>query len=183
MARRCVYYVDNNTLCMLSFEATWSDADTKTNRVMSEIDLMNNLPAELRPCLEVSLPCSLYRVKSFSPSSIMIGDGSVLDAWKQLDNCLDKDKLPDGAKELLYLRNIDEYQLNLVLSSRSFYDMYHNPDKNNTTIAKALCGMQMLYNQNKLDYLEDKDKFVHWYYINCLYPKETSKYKEYSNVY
>ena len=62
-----------------------------------------------------------------------------------------------------------------ALGQKSFFDMFHNPDKVDTCNAKALAILQLLSSQGKLDYIEDMNKFLWWYWVNGQYAMEWIK--------
>lgn len=178
MVKREIYFVNHGQLFKKSVEVTWDNDSMILNREVASAEVFSNSPSWLQPCVDVSSgsislfrTLSIYQVKDES-------NNSVSDLWKLLDGSKDVDMLPPGAYDLIYLSNLSERQVQVALSVRSFYDIYYNSSKKKTSPAKALCALQMLYYQNKLDYLADMNKFLYWYFINCQYPLEYCESRE-----
>lgn len=178
MAKREIYFARNNQLFTKTVEVDW-DADSKevNQKIVSENIFKNSLPF-IQPCVDVSSSSGIYRCKSLCTYYVKDDNGtSIHDLWEILDKHKDKNMLPPGSYDLIYLMNLTEEQIKYALSKGSFYDIYYNKKKKVTSSAKALAVLQLLYQQNKLDYIYDMNKFLHWYFWNGAYPVEWTDYE------
>lgn len=165
----------NGQLFKKTVETSW-DVDSMTvNKSFVSKEMFDAAEDWMQPCVDVSS----FSIRMFSQLSVFnVKDDNgnkVYDLWKVLDSSNEIDYLPPGSHDLIYLSNMTTQQIGTALPIRSFYDIFFNSSKKRTSPAIALCALQMLWQQNKLDYLNDMYKFLHWYYINCRFPIEYCK--------
>ena len=171
--QRGIYFVYKDQLYRKTVEVPWDKECTKSSRLLASQELFNNVPDFAQPSLEISGNAPTKLTKSYNIFAVKSDTGSSLkEVWNTLDKCREAEFLPPGSKELLYLRRLDEKQAMGALAINSFYDVYFNVKNKTGSPAIALCALQLLYKQNKLDYLDDMNKFLHWFWINCQYPIE-----------
>lgn len=176
MAKRCIYFVRDRQLMCKTFDVDWNMDSLEVSKVLCKRELENVLEDFMRPCIDVTASSELYQGRSLATCYVKDSKGtSVKDTWKKLDKGVDKELLPPGCYDLLYITSLSEKQVLYALGQKSFFDMFHNPDKANTCNAKALAVLQLLSNQGKLDYIEDMNKFLWWYWVNGQYAREWIK--------
>jgi hypothetical protein len=173
MANRCIYFVRDNQLYKRTIDVIWDKDSIDVNKIICEKEMQKIILPFMRPCVDVSSASHEYIARSLATCYVKDKRGTaVRDTWKKLDENPEADILPPGAHDLIYLSNLNEQQVWYALDQNAFYDIFHNPDKQKTCSAKALATLQLLYVQNKLDYIEDANKFLWWYFINCQFPLE-----------
>lgn len=167
MAKRCIFFTQNNLLYCKTVDAIWDKDALEYSKVACGDDIFKNSFSEIQPCLDVSSNSLLSHGKQLNIYNVKNAKGAT---FKQTLDFIsqgnDVDQYPDCCYDLIYLRLLTEKQVRIALSAKSFYDIFYNPDKAKFSPAKALVILQMLYKQNKLDYINDTEKFVWWYYIN-----------------
>lgn len=180
MAERAIYFVKHGLLFKKTVDVTWSPDCMKTNKLLCSEEIFEKSDKWLRPCIDVSYASSIYGTKRFSVYSVHDDeDKSIKELWDLLDNSFDSNTLPPGSKDLIYMMSLKTEDAAYALSVRSFYDSVYNPKSGGATPAIALCALQLLYHQNKMDYLTDMHKFLWWYWVNCRRPTEyNEKYEE-----
>lgn len=163
----------DNQLFVKTVEVPWDKDSIAVNKLMVSEELFKNAEHFMQPCIDVSGSSPIWRTKQLSIFNVKDENGNnIHDLWGMLDNSKDTDFLPPGSHELVYLRYMTEQQMAYALSIRSFYDIYFNREKKRASPAIALCALQMLYKQYKLDYINDPDKFLHWFWLLCRNPIE-----------
>lgn len=173
MAKRCIYFCHGNQLYKKTIEVNWDMDSIKVNKVMCSEEIYSSAEKFMQPCIDVSSASSSYIARQLSTFNVKDEQGnSIHNLWKVLDNHENKDMLPPGSYDIVYLKNLSEKQISLIVSAGSFYDLYHNPEKQNTSSAKACAALQLLFMQGKLEYIDDMNKFMHWYMMNCYHPLE-----------
>lgn len=180
MAKRCIYFIRDNILYKKTVEVCW-DADAMVyNKVSCSDELFKSALQFMHPCIDVSPSSEIWRCRSLCSYQVKDINGLTVNKMVELlESSTDKEYLPPGSYDLLYIKSLNDKQFNFALSVKSFYDIYFNPEKNVFSPAKALAVLQLLYNQDKLDYIYDMKKFLHWYYINARNPVEwVNKYEE-----
>lgn len=172
MSKKCIYFHKNNIMFKQTVEVSWDTEAMKANKILCSKEIKDKAYNWLPLVTDVSSsPIRLH--KSLSIFNVKDSNGiSVKDLWDILKSKTDINMLPYGSFDLVYLKNLNSKQLNYALCNMAFFDIYHNPDKDTPTASKALVALQMLYNQGKIDYIEDMHKFLHWYYANCSCPIE-----------
>lgn len=173
MSKRCIYFVKDNTLRMKTFDVSWDKNALEVSKVLGRKAWEESIEDFMRPCVDVSSASQIYQSRNLATCYVKDSKGeTVKDIWAKLDNGVDSKYLPPGCHDLLYLTSLNEQQVTYALCQRSFFDMFHNPDNVHTCNAKALAVLQLLYNQGKLDYIEDMNKFLWWYWANGQYAVE-----------
>lgn len=176
MAKRCIYFVKDKQLMCKTFDVDWNMDSPEVSKVLCRRELEESLEDFMRPCIDVSASSELYQGRSLATCYVKDSNGtSVKDTWKKLDKGSDREFLPPGCYDLLYITSLSEKQVMYALGQKSFFDMFHNPDKVDTCNAKALAVLQLLSSQGKLDYIEDMNKFLWWYWVNGQYATEWIK--------
>lgn len=171
--QRGIYFVYNSQLYRKTVDVPWDKDCPKSSRIMASQELFGNVPKHVQPSLDVSGYAPTQLTKSYSLYYVKSDTGTSLkEVWDTLDKSKEAEFLPPGSKELLYLRSLDERQVLCALSINSFYDVYFNVKNKSGSPAIALCALQLLYEQHKLDYLDDMNKFLHWFWVNCQHPIE-----------
>lgn len=177
MVQREIYFVRHGMLFKKTLEVTWDNECMTLNKEFTSGEIFEHAESWMQPCVDVS---TANRIKMFKPLSIyQVKDGSdnpVSELWKVLDSSKEVDLLPPGSYDLVYLSNLSERQIGIALPIGSFYDTMYNSSRKKTSPAISLCALQMLYAQNKLEYLADMHKFLHWYFINCRFPLEYNEH-------
>lgn len=173
MAHRGIYFVFDNQLFVNTVEIPWDKESMTVNKIMVSEELFKSAEHFMQPCVDISGSSPIWRTKQLSIFNVVDEQGNNMkDLWNLLDSSKDTNFLPPGSHELIYLKSLNEQQLAFALSIRSFYDIYYNSEKKRASPAVALCALQLLYNQYKLDYINDMDKFLHWFWVNCRCPVE-----------
>lgn len=167
MAKRCIFFIQDNLLYKKTVDALWDTEAVEFSKSVCGEDIFKQSTNIMQPCIDVSPNSPLKNGRSLNIYNVKNDKGATfkqtLDFIQQES---DADKYPDSCYDLVYIRLLTDRQVSFALSAKSFYDIYHNPDKPKFTPAKALAVLQLLYSQNKLDYIDDVEKFVWWYYIN-----------------
>ena len=175
MVKRCIYFCIGNHLRKITTEIPWDlDSMEINKRVHTEL-VIDTAPEFLKPCEEISIGSDIWKSKCLSTNFVKSDDGiSVQRLWKALDNIeIEKGvSSKPGLHEYIYLHCLKEEQIFYALNVRSFSDMFHNPDKTYHTNAVALCALQLLQKQDKLDYLNNINMFSEWFYVNISQPIE-----------
>ena len=179
MPTRCLYFTRNNILYYKPFDIIYDKEAFDYTKVECAKRVRSQLESWMPPLVDVSGVLSTYLQKTLSIFNVKdSNDRDIKTAWELLGNSEGKEYLPQGAYELVYLSNLNEQQLLFALCPKVFFDFYHDPDKVNPSPAKACASLQLLYGQNKLEYLEDYNKFLHWFMSNCARPVLWSESKE-----
>ncbi len=173
MVNREIYFVDHGQLFKKTVEVSWDNESMAVNKAMCSEEIFSYAERWMQPCVDVSTANSIPTFRRLSIYNVVDSGGNkIADVWKMLDRSKDVEYLPPGSYDLLYLSAMSESQRMFSLSIRSFYDTYFNSKKKSYSPAIALCALRLLYEQRKLDYLDDMNKFLHWYFINCRFPIE-----------
>lgn len=167
MSKKCIFFVKDNTLYTKTVEAIWDIKAIDYSKEVCGESIFSMAEHFMQPCIDVSSNSKLRQGSVLNVYNVKNSNG--VNFIKHLE-VMQADPIakryPDSCYDLVYLRLLNEKQVRFALSAKSFYDIYYNPDKSHFSVAKALAVLQLLYKQNKLDYLEDTEKFVWWYYIN-----------------
>lgn len=178
MAVREIYFVRNNQLFKKTVEVTWDKDSNEVNKRICSEELFKAALPFMQPCVDVSSASPLYNSRGLCTFFVKDENGNpVSKLWEILDGHKDRDFLPPGSYDLIYLKSLTYQQIAYALSKGSFYDIYFNSKKKKTSSAKALAVLQLLYQQNKLDYIGDMNKFLYWYWINGANPVEWTDYE------
>lgn len=173
MVKRGIYFVRDNQLFVKTVEIPWDKESMEVNKTYGSEEIFKQALPVMQPCVDVSHASALRATKQLSVYNVVDSNGrKIKESWDMLDNSKEVDFLPPGSYDLLYLSSLNEFQFRYALSVGSFYDTYFNPDKKKSSPAIACAALQLLYKQNKVDYLNDMNKFLHWYYVNCRFPLE-----------
>lgn len=173
MTSRCIYFIRNNQMYVRTVEVDWDKDAIEVSKTLCQSAIDNAVLPFMEPCVDVSSASRIYQARSLATCYVKDSNGTtVKDIWKRLDAGVDREFLPPGCYDLLYITSLNEAQVSYALSQSSFYDTFHNPEKSSACNAKALAALQLLFKQNKVDYIEDMNKFLWWYYVNCRYPLE-----------
>ncbi len=176
MAKRCIYFVRNNQLYKRTANVEWDMDDLETSVRNCNIAFNELLLPFMEPCINVSTGSEVSITRNMATCFVKDDDGSTVKSlWKKLDLSIGMEFIPPGAHDLLYITSLSEEQVLYTLGMSSFCDSFHNPDKYPTCSAKALASLKLLYMQNKVEYIEDMNKFLWWYWANCQYPLEYIK--------
>lgn len=181
MAKRCIYFIKDGMLYKKTFEVSWDNDSMTVNKTFCSDYIFKQSDKFMQPCVDVSGASDIQLHKELTIFGVKDNNGNTISKlWDILRNNTNQSLLPPGSYELIYLKNLNERQLNFALSVKSFYDIYHNPEKYTPTPAKALAALQLLYNQGKIDYVNNIEMFLWWYMINCDNPAEwvNIKHKE-----
>lgn len=182
MAKRGIYFVRWNQLFVKTIDVMWDKESMQFNKAHCSEEIFKSAIPFMQPCIDVSHASSLWLPKSLSLYNVVDGNGNKCkDMWDLLDNSKDKEFLPPGSYDVLYLRSLSEKQIYYALSVGSFYDTYFNKDYKTSSPSIALCALQLLYGQNKLDYLDNMNMFLEWYWTNCRIPLEYNE--EYRRIF
>lgn len=169
MATRVIYFEKDNILYQKRIEMSQVDGYAyldKTSVSNAILDKSLDVP---QPCIDVSSNTRHMRELSFY--NVKSDKGvAVKDLWDSISSCKDIEFLPPGSYELIYLKNLTERQIMIILNTGSFYDIYYNPTSNKGSVARACACLKLLAKQHKLDYILDMNKFLWWYYANCSHP-------------
>ena len=167
MTKRCIYFIKDNQLRVKTIDVDWDKDAMETSKVLCRRKIEASIEDLMLPCVDVSTASLCYRGKNVSTSFVKDSNGnSIKDLWKLLDSRPDKEFLPPGSYDLIYLANLNEQQIEFALSQNGFYDMFYNPDKGVTCNAKALAVFKLLVGQGKVDFIGDMNKFLWWYWVN-----------------
>lgn len=178
MIQRCIYFVQNNALYHKTFEVDTDYDNPEISRVMQDSYLQIN-PRQYGVICDingVTTPNS-YGLRFLSLYNTRVNGKNYKDVWDEFTKKSKGMSMPPGCHELLYLQALSYEQEKCALSYTGFYDCYHDPRTDRPTPAKALCAYNMLYYQGKLDYIQDTNMFLHWWYANCYTSKEFLKEK------
>lgn len=172
MAKRGIFFIRAGFLCVLNVEVTWDSDAMKYNKFQASKELCESAKSFMHSCIDVSSSSIDSFGKSLNVYNVKDVTGmSIVDSWKVLD-AQTQMILPPGTHDILYLKCLNEKQMIRALSAGSFYDIFYNQDKKVTSAAKCCAVLQLLWKQNKLDYIDDVNKFLWWYWINCRNPIE-----------
>jgi hypothetical protein len=173
MAKRCIYFIKNNQLYTRTVDVQWDKDALEVSKILCRKEIESSVLSFMEPCIDVSSASGIYQARNLATCYVKDSKGNPMrDIWKLLDDSPYKDYLPMGCHDLLYLTSLSEKQIDYALSQGSFYDLFHNPDKTPVCNARALAALQLLYKQGKIDYVTDRNMFLHWYYGNCSCPVE-----------
>lgn len=168
LTKRCVYFVENNTIYKKTVEVHWDPNNLKLNKVLCSKEIYEKVPKEFLPTLDVSSSSIMFVGNKLSVYNVKDDSGNnVRQMWDTLSKHPDKDYFPPGAYELLYLHSLSENQFYTAITKKSFYDIYHNPTTHKPSASKALASLLLLNSQGKLDYIMDMQKYMYWYMMNC----------------
>lgn len=76
---------------------------------------------------------------------------------------IDKDTIPLGFMEYVYITCLTEFQMKLALSLGTVTNSKYNCQYQ----MRGIMALRLLYRQRKLDYLNSVEKFLYWYWGNC----------------
>lgn len=156
--KRCAYYVDKNQIFRKEFTVPWHE-DTKEYYSYNTV-FRDKLGVDLCPCSDTTYYATSMNGKNLSLfSNRREHIRSVIDEQKQLGY------IP-GLLEYLYISTLTKDDVNFILYNKSFYNIFQNPDKQPFSEAVACATLKCLVQQNKLDYIRDKHKFLYWAYVN-----------------
>lgn len=173
MVKRCVFFIRDNQLYKRTIEIPWDKDNLELNKALYVKEIQKLVLPFMEPCIDVSTMSNNYTAKGMATCFVKDSKGStVKEIWNTLNSNIEAELLPPGCHDLLYLTSLTDKQVYFALSKGSFYDAFYNPDKGGTCNAKALASLQLLYKQGKVDYIEDMQRFLHWYFINCQFPNE-----------
>ena len=173
MVQRGIYFVRNNILHVKTVEVPWDKDSMEVNKAICSEEIFKSALPFMQPCIDVSSASSLRISKSLSVYGVKDNNGdSIKKSWDILDKSKDIDFMPPGSYDLLYLSCLNNRQVAYILSIGSFYDTYFNSSRKKSSPAIACAALQLLYSQNKVDYLGDMNMFLHWYFHNCQFPVE-----------
>lgn len=153
--KRCAYYVDKNFVYRKEFMIPWSE-DKKEWYSYNRL-FLDNLGKDLSPCSDTTFYATSMNGKNLS----LFKDGR-----EQLREIIDKQSYVPGIFEYFYISTLSKDDIRFIVYNKSFYNIFQNPDKQPFSEALACATLKCLINQNKLDYLKDKQKFLHWAFIN-----------------
>lgn len=167
MAKRYIFFTKDNQLYQKTIDAIWDGEAFEYSKIACSDDIFKQSTSEIQPCIDVSSNSPIPLGNNLNVYNVRNDENlSFKQLYDKIQQGSDVDKYPDSCYDLLYLRLLNERQVRYALSVKSFYDIYYNPDKAKFTPAKALAVLQLLYSQDKLDYIYDTEKFVWWYYVN-----------------
>ena len=168
MAARVIYFEKDNILYQKRVDIPWGETDSIDRTEVSN-SILNESAGIPHPCIDVS--SSARHMKELSVYNVKDANGHpIKDLWDMLGRCKDSEYLPPGSYELIYIKNLTERQIMIILNTGSFYDVYYNPDTLKGSPAKACACVKLLAKQNKLDYVLNPNTFLWWYYANCSHP-------------
>lgn len=170
MAKRCIYFALNNQMYVKTFDVSWDKDSMEVNKLICSEECYNHAEKFMYPCVDLSSGLGgrrlgLFEVKDESGMTVK-------QMWEKFEHNSNKDYLPPGCYELVYLSSLTEKQFGLINCYKSFYDLYQNPDKRSYSPATACVAFQLLYRQGKISYIADANKFLHWFWVNCRFPLE-----------
>ena len=167
MAKRSIFFVRNNILYSKTVDAIWDVNALEYSKEVCGESIFKNAERFMQPCIDVSSNSRIFHGSYLNTYNVKNNQGiNFRKMMEMLAQDPNASKYPFSCYDLIYLRLLNEKQVCYTLSAKSFYDIYYNPDKSHFSPSKALAVFQLLYNQNKLDYLQDIEKFCYWYYIN-----------------
>lgn len=173
MAKRGIYFVKGNQLFVKTVDIMWDKESMSFNKAMASEEIFKAALPFMQPCIDVSHASSLWYPKMLSTYNVVDDNGNKCkDMWDALDASQQVEFLPPGSYDLLYLRSLTELQVAYGLAVGSFYDTYFNREVKRSSPSIALCALQLLYGQNKVDYLDNMNMFLEWYWHNCRIPLE-----------
>lgn len=181
MTKREIYFVRNNQLFKKTIEVIWDKESMDVNKFICSEELFKSALSFMQPCIDVSSSSGIFKCRNLCPYYVKDDNGSTVhDMWDILYKHKDREFLPPGSFDLIYIKCLTEEQFMYAMSKNSFYDIYYNSKNKETSCAKALAVLKLLYGQNKLDYILDMNKFLHWYWVNGACPMEWNEYYEIS---
>mgnify|MGYP007069833729 CR=1 FL=1 len=169
MVKRCLFFCVGNEVRKITTEIPWDMGAMEVNKQMYIKQVYETALPSLLPCEEVSIASPIFKNRSLCINFIKSPEGvSIQRIWKAMDQMeIDRGtSFKPGVFEYVYLYCLTEEQVFYALHIRTFSDMFYNPDKPYHTNAIALCALQLLNKQDKLDYLEDINKFSEWFLCN-----------------
>lgn len=167
LVKRRGYFVFNRQLHYKDVFIEWDmdlDDESKLIYVQRVKDQLGEL---LRPCIDISGATDIKDARFLSCNFVKANqDESVKKMAERICQQMSIDIDLPGIPDYIYLTSLRPSQLNYILHIRCFFDVFRNPDKPGINVARSCALYQMLYYQNKLDYLKDLNKFVYWCLCN-----------------
>lgn len=169
LVKRRGYFVFNRQLHYKDVFIDWDmDLDDESKLIYIQ-RVKEQLGDLLRPCIDVSGASDIKDAKFLSCNLVKANkDESVKKMTIRISEQLGIDIDMPGIFEYVYLTSLRPWQLEYILRVRCFFDIFMNPDKPGVSTARACALYQLLYHQNKLDYLTDLNKFLHWSLCNSM---------------
>lgn len=177
------YFVYNRCLHYKDVIIDWKDEEiTDDLKALYIKEVKNGLGDLLTPYIDVSGSSNVRMAKFLSPRIVKSLNGlSVLQVSNKLSELMSVDADLPGIFEYVYLNALKPWQLDYILHIRCFFDIFQNPYKKENSAARACAVYQLLYQQNKLDYLNDLSTFSYWcwcnVYIMSAFDEEEAKAK------
>lgn len=163
MVKRCGYFVQDCKLCRKDVFIEWNKGFDKQAKHAYIEDIIRNLGDDLGITKDVTTASPDYEARSLSPLCVKDKYGNCLeDVWNAVKEELG-DLFINGIGDFVYLSNLSSEHVSIALSIDCYIDVFHNPDKAINTQAKWLAVLKLLYEQNRLELLDDMEGFLQWY--------------------
>lgn len=165
MVTRCGYTVEQNQIIERRVQINWDLGFDKEAKRAYIQRIINALPDDYKPAVDVTTASPIYEARSLSPFYVTRDGVNIEDTWAKT-----KEELPGllpGAFDYIYLSSLSEEQIDYVLRQKTFIDVFHNPEKAISTQARSLCALQILHNTNNMHLLNDFSAFVDWFAKTC----------------
>lgn len=171
--KRSIFFMKNNQLYVKNVEVHYDKDATNNKQVIKDIE--NQIDSFLMPSVNLS-SCGAFRQgRSLSSYSVKMSNYDLcLADYAKAYYKENADNAMPGLCDYWYLNGLTEEQVQFILASKSFYDIYYNPDRDEVKWcpARACVALQMLNYQNKIDYIGHLNDFLYWYWVNCRWEVE-----------
>lgn len=167
MVKRCAFYVRQCKLIQRNVSIDWNLGFDKEAKHAYIKQMQGALSPYVR-VVDVTTASPIWEARGLSPFYVKVSEQmSVEDGWKILQQKA-QGKLGSVDFDFFYLSHLSEEQIQYVIRTDGFIDVFHNPDKACNTQARSLACLQLLYLYGKTDYLKEYKWFREWYLINCM---------------
>lgn len=164
--KRCGFYIEDNSIVRKDVWIDWDIDMSKENRYLYANKIKKELGNELEPIVDTTTASTNYLGKKLSSYWNKIEGMNCIEAYNLIAEEYDKEHVVPGIFEYIYYSAMTESSLKFVKQTRTFMNMFFNPDKVSTCDALACAALKLLIKQGKFDYINDPESICWWCYGN-----------------
>lgn len=158
--KRCGYYLVGNHIHCKEILIPWED-DKQVCRLYPTM-FAEKLGKDLYPMTDTTSYATSFNGKNLSVYKKELNGHKLT----QFTDKLKESEYVPGLFEYLYITSLTTEDIQFIRRTKCFFNIFQNPDKQKFSEALACVTYKCLEQQNKLDYLSDKEKFVYWSMMN-----------------
>ena len=169
MAKRCVYYVQDNVLYRQDIIIDWElgfDREAKREYIKR---MQDSFPIKAMQAVDVTTASPNWNTRSLSPVFVRMKTGpdkSVEDYLSDVKTMLPKgvDRSPFNA--FIYLTNLGQDEAHTIVTHEAYFDVFHSPDKSGNNTQAYWCGLfKYLFVTRNVAILNDYGMFLKWFEV------------------